>query len=78
MVVAVNFTPAPLAGYRIGVPHAGRYVEVLNSDSTHYGGSDLGNGGAIEAALGEWMRRPANLAITLPPLAVVLLRPVTA
>ena len=78
VVVAVNFTPAPLTGYRLGVPHAGRYVEVLNSDSTHYGGSDLGNGGAIEAIAGEWMRRPANLEITLPPLAAVLLRPVAA
>ncbi|MBV2135070.1 1,4-alpha-glucan branching protein GlgB [Pseudomonas sp. MAP12] len=74
VVVAVNFTPVPLTGYRIGVPQAGRYVEVLNSDSTHYGGSDLGNGGAIAAVEGEWMRRPANLAITLPPLAAVLLQ----
>ncbi|MNO02774.1 1,4-alpha-glucan branching enzyme GlgB [compost metagenome] len=47
---------------------------MLNSDSTHYGGSDLGNGGVIEAVEGEWMRRPANLEITLPPLAAVLLR----
>ena len=75
VVVAVNFTPALLAGYRLGVPYAGRYLEVLNTDSTHYGGSDLGNRGAIEAVGGEWMRRPANLAITLPPLAAVLLRP---
>ena len=75
VVVAVNFTPQPLAGYRLGVPHSGRYLEALNSDSTHYGGSDLGNGGAIEAALGEWMGRPANLEITLPPLAAVLLAP---
>ena len=74
VVVAVNFTPTPLTGYRLGVPHAGRYAEVLNSDSTHYGGSDLGNHGAIEAVEGEWMRRPANLEITLPPLAAVLLR----
>ena len=60
------------------MPHAGRYVELLNSDSTHYGGSDLGNGGAIEAVAGEWMGRPAHLEITLPPLAAVLLGPAPA
>ena len=78
VVVAVNFTPVPQRGYRLGVPRAGRYVELLNSDSTHYGGSDLGNGGALEAVAGEWMGRPANLQITLPPLAAVLLGPAPA
>ena len=78
VVVAVNFTPVPQRHYRLGVPHAGRYVELLNSDSTHYGGSDLGNGGALEAVAGEWMGRPANLEVTLPPLAAVLLGPAPA
>jgi 1,4-alpha-glucan branching enzyme len=73
IVVAFNFTPQPQIAYRIGVPEAGRYWEILNSDSAYYGGSNLGNGGEIEAATGEWMRRPANLAITLPPLAAVVL-----
>ena len=75
VVVVLNFTPAPQTDYRIGVPHAGRYLEVLNSDSAHYGGSNLGNCGAVEAIKGEWMNRPANLKLTLPPLAAVLLRP---
>ncbi len=74
VIVAVNFTPAPQTGYRIGVPEAGRYVEILNSDSAYYGGSNLGNGGGLEASAGEWMNRPANLEITLPPLAVVVLQ----
>ncbi|WP_265946659.1 1,4-alpha-glucan branching protein GlgB [Dechloromonas sp. A34] len=73
VVVALNFTPTPQTAYRIGVPQAGRYSEILNTDSAYYGGSNLGNGGAIEASAGEWMRRPANLAITLPPLAAVVL-----
>ena len=73
VIVAVNFTPAPQTGYRIGVPEAGSYGEILNSDSAFYGGSNLGNGGRIEASVGEWMNRPANLEITLPPLAVVIL-----
>lgn len=74
VVVAINFTPVPQTGYRIGVPKAGRYVEILNSDSGHYGGSNLGNGGAIDACEGEWMNLPANLEITLPPLAAVVLQ----
>lgn len=75
VVIALNFTPAPQTGYRLGVPHAGRYLEVLNSDSAHYGGSNLGNCGGVEAVEGKWMNRPASLMITLPPLAAVLLRP---
>jgi 1,4-alpha-glucan branching enzyme len=40
----------------------------------HYGGSNLGNVGGVEAWQGEWMNRPANLELTLPPLAAVVLR----
>ena len=76
VVIALNFTPAPQTGYRLGVPHAGRYLEVLNTDSAHYGGSNLGNCGGVEAVKGKWMNRPASLKITLPPLAAVLLQPV--
>ncbi len=74
VVVAVNFTPVPQTGYRLGVPEAGRYVEILNSDSGWYGGSDNGNGGGVEAHAGEWMGRPANVEITIPPLGAVVLR----
>jgi 1,4-alpha-glucan branching enzyme len=45
VLVALNFTPVPRRGYRIGVPRTGGYIEVFNSDSALYGGSDLGNGG---------------------------------
>lgn len=75
LVVAVNFTPVVHTGYRIGVPKAGRYLEILNTDSAYYGGTNLGNCGGIEAVEGEWMSRPANLVITLPPLAAVLFQP---
>ena len=74
VVVAVNFTPEPKTGYRIGVPQPGRYAEILNSDSAYYGGSNLGNGGALDAHAGEWMNCPANLEITLPPLGAVVLQ----
>ncbi|HEX2621780.1 MAG TPA: 1,4-alpha-glucan branching protein GlgB, partial [Phototrophicaceae bacterium] len=45
LVVVCNFTPVPRQGYRVGVPSAGKYLEVLNSDSSHYGGGNIGNGG---------------------------------
>ena len=73
VVVAVNFTPVPQNGYRIGVPQAGAYAEILNSDSSYYGGSNLGNAGRLEAASGGWMNQPASLTLTLPPLSAVVL-----
>ena len=75
VVIAINFTPVIQRNYRLGVPHAGRYVELLNSDSIHYGGSDVGNLGALVAEHGAWMGRPAWLELSLPPLAAVVLRP---
>jgi 1,4-alpha-glucan branching enzyme len=76
VVVALNFTPLPRVAYRIGVPAEGDYRELLNSDSRHYGGSDVGNDGVLSAAAEPWMGRPASLALTLPPLAAVVLAPV--
>ena len=74
VLVAMNFTPVPQHGYRLGVPAAGTYREILNSDAALYGGSNLGNGGSVEAQTGEWMGLPANLELTLPPLAAVILQ----
>jgi len=74
VVVAVNFTPVPQTAYRLGVPRAGCHVEFLNTDSAYYGGSNVGNAGALDAFEGEWMNRPANLEVTIPPLAAVVLR----
>ncbi|NTV09491.1 MAG: 1,4-alpha-glucan branching protein GlgB [Zoogloea sp.] len=75
-VVAVfNFTPQPREAYRIGVPQAERYLEVLNTDSGLYCGSNLGNAGAVEVQPGEWMGRPASVSLTLPPLAAIILQP---
>ena len=74
LVVALNFTPVPRYRYRIGVPAPGRYRELLNSDSTYYGGSNIGNGGWLQAEPLPWMGRPYSLEITLPPLAGLLLQ----
>ncbi len=74
MIVVLNFTPVPRMAYRIGVPRPGYYREVLNSDSTYYGGSNIGNGGVIADAV-PWMGRPYSLLLTLPPLAGIVLKP---
>ncbi|MBI3561449.1 MAG: 1,4-alpha-glucan branching protein GlgB [Gammaproteobacteria bacterium] len=73
MVVAMNYTPVPREKYRIGVPHAGRYHERLNSDSHFYAGSNIGNSGDLYAESIPWMGRPYSIALTLPPLAGIVL-----
>jgi 1,4-alpha-glucan branching enzyme len=76
MVLVFNLTPVPRHGYRIGVPFRGRYRELLNSDSEFYGGSNLGNGSSeLMAEEMPWMDRPYSLALTLPPLAGIVLSP---
>jgi len=76
LVVICNFTPMVREGYRLGVPDAGRYREVFNSDSRFYGGSDVGNNGGIEAEAEPCHQRSHSIRLTLPPLAVVVLQPV--
>ena len=73
-VLAVcNFTPVPRYGYRIGVPSGGRWREIVNTDAGAYGGSNLGNGGGVEADAAESHGLPFSLDLTLPPLATILL-----
>jgi 1,4-alpha-glucan branching enzyme len=74
VIVAVNFTPIPREGYVIGVPDAGAYVELLNSDSRTYGGSNLGNAGVIQSEPTPAHGRPHRLSLTLPPLACLILK----
>ena len=74
-VVVLNFTPVPRHDYRLGVPQAQDYLERINTDSTHYGGSDLGNGGRVSATPHAWMGFPASLVLSLPPLAALVLLP---
>jgi 1,4-alpha-glucan branching enzyme len=77
VLVALNFTPVPRERYRLGLPASGRWLEIFNSDSTFYGGSNLGNG-SVQAEALPWMGLPFSAAITLPPLAGVILQPVPA
>lgn len=74
LVMAVNFTPVPRYGYRIGVPKAGAYQEILNSDAHHYGGGGVGNMNPLVADEQSWMNRPYSLAVTLPPLGGIVLK----
>ena len=74
VVVACNFTPVPREGYRVGVPESGYYRELINSDSEIYGGSNLGNSGGVHTEAHHSHGYDQSLALTLPPLAVVILK----
>jgi len=74
VIVACNFTPVPRRNYRIGVPGAGRWEEILNSDATLYGGSGQGNLGGAVAAPVPWHGRLRSINVSLPPLAMVAFR----
>jgi 1,4-alpha-glucan branching enzyme len=74
LVVVCNFTPTTRHHYRIGVPEAGYYREILNSDSAFYGGSNTGNGGGISSEASESHGLPYSLNLTLPPLGIVVFK----
>ncbi len=75
LVVAVtNFTPVVREGYRLGVPRAGRYAELLNSDDASYGGSGVRNLALLAEPVAAH-EKPHSLVLRLPPLATVLLAP---
>ncbi|RPI04748.1 MAG: 1,4-alpha-glucan branching protein GlgB [Ignavibacteriae bacterium] len=74
VIVACNFTPVPRPGYRVGVPDAGRYREILNSDSTFYGGSNMGNAGEIQSEPIPYQNRPFSISVNIPPLSAVYLK----
>ncbi len=74
VLVLLNFTPVPRNGYRIGVPEAGLYRELLNSDASCYGGGNLGNGAGLQSEDQPWMGYPHSVVVTLPPLAGLVLQ----
>lgn len=74
VAVACNFTPVPRPNYRIGLPHAGVWREVFNSDAEIYGGSGLGNLGQVVAHDQPSHGLPASAQIMVPPLATVFLQ----
>ncbi|HET9095020.1 MAG TPA: 1,4-alpha-glucan branching protein GlgB [Candidatus Baltobacteraceae bacterium] len=75
VIAACNFTPVVRENYRIGVPAAGAYRELLNSDSSLYGGSNVGNLGGVRCENIPADGRTHSISVTLPPLGVVYLAP---
>jgi 1,4-alpha-glucan branching enzyme len=71
VVVVANFTPVPRINYRLGVPHGGYYQEVFNTDSSLFGGSNMGSDGGRHSECTPWQGRHQSICINLPPLSVV-------
>ncbi|MHB8273972.1 MAG: 1,4-alpha-glucan branching protein GlgB [Dermatophilaceae bacterium] len=71
----VNFSGGPHYAYRLGLPHAGRWNEILNTDVEGYGGSGVGNLGSVQAEAMPWHGQPYSALLTLPPLGAVWLEP---
>ncbi|WP_207891521.1 1,4-alpha-glucan branching protein GlgB [Nocardioides jejuensis] len=75
VAVVANLSPVPLTSHRIGLPSAGTWLEVLNTDASAYGGSGMGNLGSVEATDHPWHGQPASAELVVPPLGVVWLTP---
>ncbi len=74
LAVIGHFTAVVRTGYRIGVPRAGYWKEILNSDSRFYGGGDVGNAGGLMAQAMPWDRQSFSMELTLPPNSVIFFK----
>jgi len=74
IIVVSNFTPVPRYDYRIGVARAGRYHEILNTDSHFYRGGNIGNNGEVYSQPSGQHQREHSISLTIPPLATIYLR----
>lgn len=75
VMVVCNLTPEPRHGYRIGVPVAGAWNEIINTDAAVYGGSGMGNGGRVAGDSAPSHGWPQSVSLVLPPLATLMLVP---
>ncbi len=75
LLVVCHFTPVVRENYRLGVPRLGAWRELLNSDSGHYGGSNVGNAGCVEAEPVPFHGHPFSIELTVPPLSAVIFEP---
>jgi 1,4-alpha-glucan branching enzyme len=71
LICVCNFSPVVRYDYRVGVPMPGNYREILNTDSEFFGGSNVGNGGSVEAQAAPRHGFDYSLSLTLPPLGVL-------
>ena len=74
IVVGCNFTPVVRTGYRMGVPQAGYYREIFNSDSSFYSGTNVGNGSGIQSEEIEWNGRENSILVNIPPLGAAMFK----
>ncbi|MDX8394006.1 MAG: 1,4-alpha-glucan branching protein GlgB [Mariprofundales bacterium] len=72
VIIVLNLTPAPRQNYRVGVPATGFYREILNSDASVYGGSNMGNNGGAQTESITCMQQQQSLSLTLPPLSTLV------
>ncbi len=75
MACIFNFSGAEHSSYQVGLPHAGRWREVLNTDATVYNGAGAGNMGGVDATENPWHGRPASAVLVLPPSSALWLTP---
>ncbi len=75
LVCVVNFAALPHEDYRIGMPRAGEWTEVLNTDAGDYGGSGVGNLGVVRTEDVPWHGMPSSARLRIPPLGAIWLRP---
>jgi 1,4-alpha-glucan branching enzyme len=75
VLMVANMTPETRYGYRVGVPSAGRWREILNTDAGAYDGAGIGNAGEVQAEPMPDHGQPASLSLILPPLSTILLTP---
>jgi len=73
VVVALNFTPVPRKGYRLGVPEHGNYRLLINSDAGFYAGSEAPIQGYHHSEPTPWMHQPHSIVVDVPPLAGLIL-----
>jgi 1,4-alpha-glucan branching enzyme len=74
-VVICNMSPMVWRDYRVGTPKGGAWREILNTDSEHYGGSNVGNAGKVTAEETPWHGQTNSLSLVIPPLATLVLAP---
>ena len=74
LAVVGNYTPVSRDGFRVGVPYAGFWKEILNTDAKEYGGLGFGNGGGVVADEVEWVGRAYSIKLELPPVSMSVFR----
>jgi 1,4-alpha-glucan branching enzyme len=72
VLIIANFTPVPRFNYRVGVPDDAKWLEILNSDAPQYGGSGMGNFGAVDSNPLPYHNEEQSINIMIPPLGIVM------